>query len=421
VRSFPRTARRRVLAVSLTALVIGALVVPSADASKGHSLQDQQKSAQGQVNQAQRDLDGQSKQLTAAQDALAAAQQQLTAAKAHLATVTGQLAGAEQADQVLQEQLAAARATLTQAQGAVTAGQQDVAQQKVAAQTAILQNYLQGDPALREVQTLLDGRPLAALTSQEAYGAAVTGLQTNAYQQLQSSQVLLTVHAHDLKTAAAQVAVEEKAAAAKVAEVQTLQAQAQAAKDAVAQKVTASQQAESAAEAAKRADQQALAAAKAKEQRIERQILKQAAQGRNRVVATDGMFYPPVLDTYITSPFGWRIHPIYGYRSFHDGDDLHAPCGTAEHAVQGGRVAQEYYSDVWGNRLFLDMGKINGHSWVGIYNHIEQYKVSTGAVVTQGETMALAGTTGWSTACHLHFTLMRDGVAVNPADYIHFG
>jgi murein DD-endopeptidase MepM/ murein hydrolase activator NlpD len=121
---------------------------------------------------------------------------------------------------------------------------------------------------------------------------------------------------------------------------------------------------------------------------------------------------------YITSPYGWRIHPIYHYWGLHDGTDFHAPCGTPERAADGGKVISEYYSSVWGNRLYLDLGNINGHNFTVIYNHIERYRIHTGASVTRGETLAFAGTTGWSTGCHLHFTVMRDGVAVNPMDYI---
>jgi murein DD-endopeptidase MepM/ murein hydrolase activator NlpD len=79
-------------------------------------------------------------------------------------------------------------------------------------------------------------------------------------------------------------------------------------------------------------------------------------------------------------------------------------------------VVSEYYSSVWGNRLYLDLGRINGAQYTAIYNHIEtgEYKARVGQVVRQGQTIALAGTTGWSTACHLHFTIMRNGTPINP-------
>ena len=120
----------------------------------------------------------------------------------------------------------------------------------------------------------------------------------------------------------------------------------------------------------------------------------------------------------ITSPYGWRIHPIYGYWGLHDGIDFSAPCGTPMHAGAGGTVISEYYSSVWGNRLYLDVGEVNGKRMTLIYNHISSYKARTGAHVGRGDVVAYSGTTGWSTGCHLHFTVMLDGTAVDPAPYL---
>jgi len=406
----------------VAALAVGALIVPTADASsssKGKALHDQQKQVKTQEKQTQQDLDGESQALIKANAALASAERQLGAAQAHLASVDRQLAAAKKADQVLQGQLATAKARLATAQSAVKAGRSDVDDQRVAAQTALLQGYLHGDPSLQELQTLVEGRPLSALTSQEAYGAAVGNMQTNAYQQLESSQVLLAVHADDLKDAAAAVASAEKAAAAKVAEITGLQQQAAAAQQAVASLVASRRTARAEAAATKAQDRTKLAQLQKKEAQIQKQILAQAKHDVNRSVATTtGMFLPPVANTYITSPYGWRIHPIYHYWGLHDGDDLHAPCGTPEVAVGTGKVISEYYSDVWGNRLYLDLGRINGHSYTAIYNHISVYKSHVGEVVGRGQTVSLAGTTGWSTGCHIHFTIMKDGTAVDPTHLI---
>jgi murein DD-endopeptidase MepM/ murein hydrolase activator NlpD len=413
------------LAASVAAVSIGALTMPGALAKHGANLQDQKKAAHSAVQGAQKDLDGQSKRLIDAQSSLASAEKELTDATAHLHAVQARLVAARKVDARLQAALAAAHQRLDQATADLQQGQQAVTTQRTAAQRAILSTYTQGSPTLHEVQSLLNGQSLDALTSQEAYGAAVNGLQINSYQALQSAKVMLTVRREDVATATRQVAGQEKRAAAQVVAVQQLRTQAETAKDAVVKLVDTRRADAKEAFEAKQSDARKLAAAKTKEQRIERQILAQAAaqaaHGRARVVPMSGMFYPPVVDTYITSPYGWRINPVMHYWGLHDGDDLHAPCGTPEHAAQSGTVADEYYSDVWGNRLFLNMGTINGHTWVGIYNHIEHYDVHAGQVVTKGQVLALAGTTGWSTGCHLHFTLMRDGVAVNPADYIHFG
>ena len=53
-----------------------------------------------------------------------------------------------------------------------------------------------------------------------------------------------------------------------------------------------------------------------------------------------------------------------------------------------------------------------------VYNHLSAYRVDTGQHVSRGQTIGLAGTTGWSTACHLHFTVLRDGSPVDPMSYM---
>jgi murein DD-endopeptidase MepM/ murein hydrolase activator NlpD len=121
---------------------------------------------------------------------------------------------------------------------------------------------------------------------------------------------------------------------------------------------------------------------------------------------------------YVTSPYGWRMHPIYHYWGLHDGTDFHAPCGTPLRASGYGTVIARSYSDVYGNRLYLDLGQVNGHNLTVVYNHASSYRYGVGAKVDRGAVVGYAGTTGWSTACHLHFTVLRDGNAVDPMGYM---
>ena len=80
-------------------------------------------------------------------------------------------------------------------------------------------------------------------------------------------------------------------------------------------------------------------------------------------------------------------------------------------------MISEYYDSVWGNRLFLDVGRVNGKNMTLIYNHISSYKAHSGNRVGRGDVVAYAGTTGWSTGCHLHFTVMLNGTAVDPMKF----
>ncbi len=83
-------------------------------------------------------------------------------------------------------------------------------------------------------------------------------------------------------------------------------------------------------------------------------------------VRSDGFLDYPV-NGYVTSPFGWRIHPIYGYRSLHDGVDFGAACGTPILAAGRGRVIEKYYQTAWGNRLIIDHGFHRGAGLAIIY------------------------------------------------------
>lgn len=419
MRSFPRTVRRRILAATVVAASVGGLSVPVAYASD-HSrhLKQQQKQAQAHVKTVQNDLDDSSAALQQASKKLADAKAQLAKAQAHLADVNAQLAAAQKVEAQAQAALAQAKAALAQATDDLHAGQDAVDTQRDAVKRTVLSAYTAGDPTLLEVGQLLDATTPSDIVRQLSYGRVVSTAATNTYKSLQSAEVVLKVRQQNLTAAKEKVADQEQVAAAHVAEVQDLQQQATAAASDVAALVTQAASAKAEAQTAKKNDEKQLAQAKAQEQKITKQILAEAAKHHRsmHVSSTNGMFQRPVSNSYITSPYGWRIHPIYHYWGLHDGDDFHAPCGVPEKAVGAGKVVSEYYSSVWGNRLFLDLGTINGAQYTAIYNHIGngQYKAHVGQVVSQGQTIALAGTTGWSTACHLHFTIMKNGNPINP-------
>jgi murein DD-endopeptidase MepM/ murein hydrolase activator NlpD len=250
--------------------------------------------------------------------------------------------------------------------------------------------------------------------------ARVQDPEAGAYERLQVAEKLLRVQEKKVAAARAVVAEQRQAAAVNLARRQVLEKAAAENRARVATLVSEQTLATRQAAAARAADLRRLRQAKAEEARIKKLILKRAQQhkGGSYTGSSNGFLLPPVANSYITSPYGWRKHPIYGYWGLHNGDDFHAPCGVPERASAGGTVIAEYYSDVWGNRLFLDVGRVNGKSMTLVYNHISSYKVRTGARVGRGDTVAYAGTTGWSTACHLHFTVLLDGNPVDPQKFM---
>lgn len=128
-----------------------------------------------------------------------------------------------------------------------------------------------------------------------------------------------------------------------------------------------------------------------------------------------GAFKFPVASyTRVSSEFGWRLHPIYGYNKFHNGVDLASPTGTAIYAAYSGTVVAATYSSSMGNYVMIN----HGSGLYTIYMHASKLYVKTGDIVARGETIAAVGSTGNSTGPHLHFGVRLNGSYVSPWNYI---
>lgn len=123
----------------------------------------------------------------------------------------------------------------------------------------------------------------------------------------------------------------------------------------------------------------------------------------------------PISYTRFSSPFGMRLHPVYGDYRLHNGVDLSAPEGTPIYASRAGQVIVATYGASGGNYVMID--HMDG-TYTTMYLHMTRYVVSVGQNVAAGELIGYCGSTGVSTGPHLHFSVFKNGVAVNPADYI---
>jgi len=129
----------------------------------------------------------------------------------------------------------------------------------------------------------------------------------------------------------------------------------------------------------------------------------------NRQEINGDLFIWPV-NGYISSGYGYRDDPFGRGRQFHLGIDIATQSGTAIKAAMAGRVSTAGYNDSYGNYVV-----ISHHSgYRTLYAHLSAISVKSGAYVVTGERIGLAGSTGLSTAPHLHFTVYKDGVTVNP-------
>ncbi|MCE5238483.1 peptidoglycan DD-metalloendopeptidase family protein [bacterium] len=124
-----------------------------------------------------------------------------------------------------------------------------------------------------------------------------------------------------------------------------------------------------------------------------------------------GSFLRPVPG-YISSAFGWRIHPITHTRRFHDGVDLACGGGTPIRAADKGRVIHAGWWGAYGIAVVID----HGSGMSTLYGHCMRgsLRVSSGDVVSRGQVVASVDSTGWSTGDHLHFSVRRYGSPVAP-------
>jgi len=116
----------------------------------------------------------------------------------------------------------------------------------------------------------------------------------------------------------------------------------------------------------------------------------------------------------ITSPYGYRTHPIWGTTIYHSGIDIGVDEGTPVHAADGGTVVWSGWMGGYGYAVVIDHG--NGMST--LYAHNSEVAVSEGKDVGKGQVVAYAGSTGNSTGPHVHFEVRISGDPVDPMGYL---
>jgi murein DD-endopeptidase MepM/ murein hydrolase activator NlpD len=417
VRLFPRTARRRwAAAAAAGALAIGALTVPLANAEDLH---DRQKNVQKQIKHADHALDESSSQFRQATARLEAAQADLDAARGELQAARAKLTAARVRDHEMKVKLEAAEARLAQAETDLVNGRAELDDQRKVVVDTVNDIYQGANTDLMAAASFLQAQTTEELTRQAEMQDVMVGKQTNAYDALHAAEVLLEVREQQVQDAKDEVAVQRREAAEHLVTMKGLTADALAAAARVRDTVQERRGARQQALRARHHDRLQLVQLRKQEKKIKELIAAQAAKthGSGFTGATGGFLNRPVPG-YVTSPYGYRVHPIYGYYSLHDGTDFHAPCGTPLHAAGTGKVISAYYSSVWGNRLFVGLGNVNGKYVTVIYNHLSSYNSHVGQTVQRGQVIGYAGTTGWSTACHLHFTVMVNGQTVDPMNWM---
>ncbi len=116
----------------------------------------------------------------------------------------------------------------------------------------------------------------------------------------------------------------------------------------------------------------------------------------------------------MASGYGYRIHPIYKVRKMHWGTDFSAPTGTPIYATGDGKVTKYKRSRAgYGNHIIID----HGYGYQTLYAHMSKVDVRRGQKVKRGDIIGYIGSSGRSTAPHLHYEVIKDGRKINPVNY----
>jgi murein DD-endopeptidase MepM/ murein hydrolase activator NlpD len=258
--------------------------------------------------------------------------------------------------------------------------------------------------------------------------------QSVSVQELEAAQMLLRLteeRVNETKDAVAETRVE---AAQLLADKRTLEQEAEVAARQVADRVKDHRRSKQLIQAAKQRERDRLATLKKERERVETRLRKIAerrarqaqrallAQQRqaSRLASTQGSGFLsfPVDNASITSSYGMRVHPILKVYKLHDGTDFSAACGSPVYAAAPGRILARYFNAGYGNHIIMDHGVVRGVSLSTSYSHLTSFVARPGQDVKRGQLIGYAGTTGYSTGCHLHFMVYRNGFTTNPVGWL---
>jgi murein DD-endopeptidase MepM/ murein hydrolase activator NlpD len=352
-----------------------------------------------------------------------------------IASVQSQLDAAQSKLAALESQQRATEARLGEARAALTLAKEELGRQAIAA-------YTGQSEAASYASMLLKANSLGDLASKRSYMRAVVGSQTEAIaaterlrdevgdlgKQLDASKVEAEGQRDVVASQRAGLQASRDAQAAARAEVQAEIAQTDKLKgEVVARKEEfeahledLEEESAAIAETLKRRQAEAAAAAARAATSTTTTVAGAPASGGSGTTApaaltkAPGRLLTPVPGAPVTSPYGYRIHPIYGTSRLHTGIDYGANEGVAIRASADGVVVSASWFGGYGNATIID----HGGGIATLVGHQSSMSVSAGQKVTQGQTVGRVGCTGDCTGPHVHFEVRVNGDPVNPAGYL---
>ena len=400
------------------------------------SLADERDDAVAKQNEAQRkqqqvmsSLEGVSADLGQAYISLQNAQASLSTAETQLTTAETNLAAKEREQQIASDRLTTAQNSLE------TVKKESEASKKTAEETSdsvaeIVVSTYQGDNSVTSWSYVLASQDVEELSQRASAVEIGSGVQEAV---LSAAEV---ERAQNANREARQNAATTRVSTLKT-EADTAEANAKAARDAAKTKrdevAKLAAQKKSAAEAleSRKSDLQSqlnqanadAAAAAARVAQIDAANRAAASAGTMPSVPASSIGADSLGSGYIghpitgplevTSPFGYRVHPVTGVATGHQGVDFAASEGTPQYAAVSG-VATYWDSESCGIGIDINGGIIDGHSYVITLCHLSSRSIADGQQVKRGDVVGATGSTGYATGAHVHFQVAQDGAYIDP-------
>ena len=413
--------------VALTVMVLG--VGGGAQADDRSDAAAEQAEAEQRRAELTSSLEGVSAELGQAYLDLQNAKTALSTAQTDLATAEADLAAKEREQQTITNQLAVAQSTLTTLEQEAT-GSQAATQQSTSSIGQLVVSTYQGENSLTSWTYVLSSDSVEDLT-QRASGVEIgSAVQESVLAAAETERVKAENRQARQKAATQRVSDLKKDADDAAAAAQTAKDTAQQRRDAVAtlatQKPTAAsvlqtptpgleeQPAQPSADAAAAASRVAEIDAANQVALSEGSVSSVPASSIQSDSLGEGYIGHPIPGPLsVTSPFGYRIHPVTGVATGHQGVDFAASEGTPQYAAVSG-TATYWNSASCGIGIDINGGYIDGHSYVITLCHLSSRTIADGQYVNRGDVVGLTGSTGYATGPHVHFQVARDGVYIDP-------
>ena len=128
---------------------------------------------------------------------------------------------------------------------------------------------------------------------------------------------------------------------------------------------------------------------------------------------TGSYIWPTNSTRYVTSPYGYRFCPFHG-EEYHNGADIGAPYGSPVLAPKSGTVIQAGWNGGYGISVMIK----HNDGIITLFGHMCDWNVSEGQQVVQGQVIGWCGSTGNSDGPHIHYTMYKNGAAIDPLPYL---